>query len=325
MSTIWAREKLASAIVVLAFLVGGCGGSPMVATPIPSPTPPTFTTSTKPGTYFIGAGDVGECSLPGAGITAGIIEKLRPFSRSPDGSDPRVPVPGDLAYPNGSETDFRDCFVPHWGRFKLFMIAALGNHEYNLPGRPYFFTYFGDEVAGHDGYQSYVFGRWLVLVLNSERRGAAQIEFMRDELATHPESYVLAIWHRPRWSSSRNGDSPYVQEFWNELRGRQAVILNGHDHVYERMYPLGVDGKRDDGGIRQFTVGTGGGPLYEFKTENIRTEISEFRYSDPDGVVREYGVIRLRLAGDGYEWEYWVSQAGKVDPVMVDQGLETFR
>ncbi|MEK7174345.1 MAG: hypothetical protein AAB759_01670, partial [Patescibacteria group bacterium] len=60
MSTIWAREKLASAIVVLAFLVGGCGGySPTAVTPVPSPTPPTFTASTKPGTYFIGAGDVG--------------------------------------------------------------------------------------------------------------------------------------------------------------------------------------------------------------------------------------------------------------------------
>jgi hypothetical protein len=39
---------------------------------------------------------------------------------------------------------------------------------------------------------------------------------------------------------------------------RPDLVLNGHDHVYERYPPLGVDGAPDPEGIPELVVGTGG-------------------------------------------------------------------
>jgi acid phosphatase type 7 len=42
------------------------------------------------------------------------------------------------------------------------------------------------------------------------------------------------------------------------------VVINGHDHTYERFAPQDPDGRLDPAhGIREFVVGTGGSPLYE--------------------------------------------------------------
>lgn len=40
------------------------------------------------------------------------------------------------------------------------------------------------------------------------------------------------------------------------------IVVNGHEHFYERFLPMNDDGEAVDDGIRQFTVGTGGGELH---------------------------------------------------------------
>ena len=41
---------------------------------------------------------------------------------------------GDIAYENGSDSDFANCFEPSWGKLVPRIRAALGNHEYNTAG-----------------------------------------------------------------------------------------------------------------------------------------------------------------------------------------------
>jgi alkaline phosphatase len=74
------------------------------------------------------------------------------------------------------------------------------------------------------------------------------------------------------------------------------MVLAGHDHTYERFAPMAPDGTLDpEGGIVQFVVGTGGGPLRDFGEVHSH---SHARNSE------SFGVLQLTLLPGGYEWEF---------------------
>ena len=278
--------------------------SPPDTSPSPMPAAPADT-----GFDIVAVGDIGECGTGGAEASAKIVGALLSEGRA--AARPCwLHTLGDHAYPTpdglgGSKAAFERCFAAPYGQFKPFIKPALGNHELDdAQARrvaPYYYEYFGAAAIGNgrDGYYSYLEPAWLVVVLNSEIPGdARQIQFLRDQLTLHPDRYVVLVWHRPRWGSSRNGDWPRSQAFLDEVfrLRRRGFTLHGHEHAYERM--------RETSGFRSFTIGTGGGALYEFKLADIRP-LSEFRYASQDGRVTEFGVGRFRLNASGYSWEYW--------------------
>jgi len=207
---------------------------------------------------------------------------------------------GDNAYPDRSAEEFSDCYDPAWGRHKERTRPSPGNHDYRTPGAAGYFAYFGDK-AGEPGkgYYSYDLGSWHIVVLNSNidmQVGSLQERWLRADLARHPKRCLLAYWHHPLFSSRRRGKRG-VKPLWQALYEAKAeIILTGHEHLYERFGPQTPDGVADpEGGIRSFIVGTGGaGPDY-FRTTAPN---SEFRYN------RAYGVLRLVLNEEGYQWEF---------------------
>jgi hypothetical protein len=53
---------------------------------------------------------------------------------------------------------------------------------------------------------------------------------------------TLAYWHEPRWSSGYHSSNSYFGTFWTDLYDAGAdVVLNGHDHDYERFSPQRYD------------------------------------------------------------------------------------
>ena len=80
------------------------------------------------------------------------------------------------------------------------------------------------------------------------------------------------------------------------------IVLSGHNHQYERFAPQTPSGAADAAnGIRQFVVGTGGAPLYAFRSP-MRN--SERRYNGG------HGVLKLTLSDRSYQWQF-ISIAGK--------------
>jgi hypothetical protein len=66
--------------------------------------------------------------------------------------------------------------------------------------------------------------------------------------------------------------------------------------LYERFGPQDADGRPDfRAGIRQFIVGTGGVPLYDFRPV---TQPGSLRQ------IKQHGVLRMTLTSDSYEWEF---------------------
>jgi hypothetical protein len=177
-----------------------------------------------------------------------------------------------------------------------------GNHDYEVPGAAGYFAYFG-ESAGRpgQGYYSYDLGEWHVIALNSViEMGAAsqQLAWLREDLAASQSRCTIAYWHHPRFNSgSEHGSSDAPLAVWQVLyEAGVEIVLNGHEHHYERFAPLTPAGHRDDDfGIRQFVVGTGGKTNYRAKKQ---LEHSEMQI---DGLP---GILALRLLPDRYEWQF---------------------
>ena len=127
---------------------------------------------------------------------------------------------------------------------------------------------------------------------------------------------TLAYWHKPRFSSGQHGNNSGAQPFWQALYDNEAdVILNGHDHTYERFAPQNPNGQADPTtGIREFVVGTGGASLYSFSTIRPNSEVRE---------NTTWGVLKLTLHPASYDWEFipiagqTFSDAGSSDCVGV--------
>jgi len=257
---------------------------------------------TQQEAVLIGAGDIADCSdLAGAEATAKLLEA----------NPGTVMALGDLAYPNGTPDDFK-CYHKTWGRVKDRTRPAVGNHEFHSTGASYYFQYFGSAAGDpKTGYYSYDLGAWHIVVLNSEcqqvggcEAGSSQEKWLRADLAAHPVGCTLAYFHKPRFSSGLNhGNDPEVGAFWQALYDYNAeLILNGHDHDYERFGPQDPGGNADPKrGIREFVVGTGGKNHREF---GIRKSNSEVRNN------HAFGLLKLTLKTTGYDWKF-IPEAGK--------------
>jgi len=236
---------------------------------------------------IVAAGDI--CASPtDCAPTASLIASINPTA---------VLTLGDNAYNTGSASDYSTNYDPNWGKYKSITKPAPGNHEYDYGNQQTgYFAYFNNPAA----YYSYDVGSWHVISLNGElsaSAGSAQETWLKNDLAAHSNVCTLAYWHEPRWSSGYHGGSSYFGTFWTDLyNGGADLVLNGHDHDYERFAPQNPSGSLDTAkGIREFVVGTGGASHYAF---NAPTANSEVRDST------SFGVLKLTLHATSYDWRF---------------------
>ncbi|MEP7358932.1 MAG: metallophosphoesterase [Anaerolineales bacterium] len=245
---------------------------------------------------IIAAGDIASCVSEGDEATALLVQAI----------SGTVITMGDNAYDNGTAEQFNGCYDPSWGQFKDRTRPSPGNHDYLVPAAAGYFDYFG-AAAGElgKGYYSYDLGAWHLIAINSmcwEVGGCGaespQAVWLAADLAAHPVACTLAYWHHPRFSSGLHGNLDLMQTLWDVLyAGGADVVLNGHDHVYERFAPQDPQGAADPArGIREIIAGTGGRSLYPFAGP-----------ARPNSEVRSastYGVLKMTLHADSYDWEF---------------------
>jgi hypothetical protein len=252
----------------------------------------------------VAAGDIADCESTGDEATAKLVANI----------EGTVLTLGDNVYERGSAEEYARCYDPTWGRFEKRTKPTPGNHEYHTEGAEGYFDYFG-AVAGNanESYYSYDLGSWHVVALNSQcwkiggcDEEAPQVKWLEADLASiGAESCTLAYFHHPLFTSGEHRPGmPKVRPLWEVLyEAGVDVILNGHDHNYQRFAPQDPHGRADpEGGIRQFVVGTGGRRLYAIEDPPIENTVA---YNDDT-----FGVLKLTLRSDGYEWKF-VPVAGK--------------
>lgn len=218
-----------------------------------------------------------------------------------DGIEGVVFTTGDHAYDSGTAREFRNCYGPTWGRHRARTRPSPGNHDYRTAGAAPYYAYFGENAGPPGrGYYSYDVGAWHIVSLNSNLRAEARSEqerWLRTDLVAHPTRCTLAYWHHPVFSSGPHGNSPRMLALWSVLYEFGVdVVVNGHDHHYERFAPQAPDGALDlSRGIREFIVGTGGADLYDVHTPRANSEVQN---------DTTWGVLKLTLRAASYDWEF---------------------
>lgn len=266
------------------------------------------TTTADP--VIIGAGDIAGC-----GSSDGDDETAAVLAANPDAL---VFTLGDLAYPNGQPSEYADCYHPTWGAHKARTRPSPGGHDLEAvaggpsPGTGYR-DYFREQLEPFGPtatdltklYYSYDIGSWHVVMLNAgcyyelpNCSPAAMEQWFRDDLDAHQASCTVAMWHDPRFSSgSIHGDQSFVQPLWSIAYEKGVdVVLNGHEHDYERFAPMDANGVADPTyGVRQFVVGTGGYYLYGLGSRRATSEVWD---------NSTYGVLKMTLRPGAYDWQF---------------------
>jgi len=280
--TTFGRRLPNAACLPLALLLAAAGCTEQPTAPDSNPGAPAV---------LVGAGDIAVCGSDADEATALVLDTIAGT----------VFTTGDNAYEDGTAQEFTDCYHPSWGRHKSRTRPSAGNHDYHTTGAAGYYGYFGASAGDPaDGYYSFDLGAWHVVAINSNTDLSAsspQLQWLAADLAANPTVCAAAFWHHPRFSSGVHGDDTGMQDLWQVLYDAGVdVVMNGHDHDYERFAPQDPAGNADtQRGIREFVVGTGGRSLRNFATVAANSEV---RNSDT------HGVLKLTLYDSRYEWGF---------------------
>jgi hypothetical protein len=286
----WSRTFLG--LSTAAVLSGGCGSErgPAPFEPVP-----------VAAEVVLAAGNIAKCGSTMDDATGRILDTI----------PGTVFTLGDNAFPEEDPAPYNNCYAPTWGRHKHRTYATLGNHEYSAgTAAAESFDYFGDRAGPRGlGYYSFDLGGWHVIVLNIHDytvgpeqppfEGSAQDRWLQADLATSSKTCTLAMWHAPRFFSSNVPGytrNKYVTAVWDRLYAAGVdVVLNGHQHQYERFPPMTPQGVRDEvRGIRQFNAGTGG------ESTEMPVALAEGR----EVLTDAFGLLKLTLDDGHYSWEF---------------------
>jgi alkaline phosphatase len=270
------------------------------------------------GAYaMVGVGDIASCSQRLGIETAMLVDSVL-RADSVAGVQASVFTLGDNVYSSGTTEQFEKCFTPSWGDPKRRIMKSLhptpGNHEYYSPNADPYYRYFGPAagVVGK-GYYSYDVAKWHVVVVNSElfvnsmfsdSARKEQLDWVAQDLKAHKALCTIAYWHHPRFSSGWHSNDTRFTPLWQILHDHDVdLVLNGHDHDYERFAPMAPSGVLDSAkGIAEIVAGTGGEDLRGF---NDIVPNSVYRIEGRAGVL-------LLTLGDK-EWRSaWVEVGGRV-------------
>jgi chitodextrinase len=224
---------------------------------------------------------------------------------------------GDV-YESGTPAEFWNWYgqaTHQWfDRFNAITNPVVGNHEYLAGNRDG--GYVGYWGTGSDLGYSYNVAGWHLIALNSNSQlqatGAAaqEVAWLKQDLAKVPPSTcTLAYYHHPMQNSGPEGEpapNSITTQLWGALLGRADVVLNGHDHDYQRYKPVS--------GVTEFVVGTTGHSrqapqpdprLATFFADvfgALRAELNphgfSYRFIDDSGAVLDSGVIPCHGAKD---------------------------
>jgi tartrate-resistant acid phosphatase type 5 len=161
---------------------------------------------------------------------------------------------GDNVYESGEPEKFRAQLDEPYRELRRSrpLWVTLGNHDVRaghgaaqlrhlgLPDLPY--------VKELPGVQ--------LLFVDANRPDQAQADWLDARLSEPGPRFRVVVFHQPAWSCSNHDSDEEVGRYWVPVfeRHRVALVLNGHDHNYQRFI--------SDQGVTYVVTGGGGKGLY---------------------------------------------------------------
>ena len=222
-----------------------------------------------------------------------------------------VTISGDIAYADGNQNVWDDWFLTQQGSMaSIPWVTAVGNHE-NEPGagfEAYEHRFDSDEMIESESfwYSRNVPGIHLVFMSTEHEyaSGSEQYTWLQTDLqaantpnAREERPFIIVIGHKPMYSSNDyHGSEIELRDALESLYVEHGVnlVIAGHDHFYERTWPVNAEQVTDKGSDDVFgqghapihlVIGIAGRSAYE-ELEEPQPEWSAYRENSSYGWTR---------------------------------------
>jgi 3',5'-cyclic AMP phosphodiesterase CpdA len=134
----------------------------------------------------------------------------------------------------------------------LGVAGTLGNHDVRVNGGRYEY----DELDMPRARYRRTIGNVELFVLNSNNVNQRQTNWLKTVLPASTATWKVVLFHHPAWTCGEYRSNAAVVAKWVPLFEQYGVqlVLNGHDHNYQRFAPRN--------GVRYIVHGGGGAHLY---------------------------------------------------------------
>jgi hypothetical protein len=161
-------------------------------------------------------------------------------------------IAGDLVDRGNERTNWDHFFLRATGVFeRLPLLPCAGNHEYLDQGPRLYRAFFALPANGPAGIDSslvysFEYGGAFIAVLDSTlaladpAHARREAEWLDDALGRTGCTWKLVMFHHPVYASHPTRESPPLHDAWVPVIEKHGVdlVLQGHDHAYQRTYPL---------------------------------------------------------------------------------------
>jgi hypothetical protein len=219
---------------------------------------------------------------------------------------------GDV-YEKGTPTEFYNWYgtTQNFGIFRAITDPAIGNHEYSASNTAAGYFDYWNNVPN---YYSFTTGGWHFISLNANSQfgqystSSAQYKWLAQDLAANTAACTIVYWHQPLYNIGAEPPQTAMQPIWALLvQDKVDIVLNGHDHDYQRWVPLDSSGTPNSSGVTEFVVGGSGHGIQTFTTTDSRV-VKGF---DSTTKPAPYGALRLQLYASQATFNY-INTAGTV-------------
>jgi hypothetical protein len=219
-----------------------------------------------------------------------------------NGSEAAIPL-----QMGGSAHLIRDLFVKHyWNFWDCRIYLALGNHDLDtdygnptIDAIPNVKAMIGaDKQAAHKLWYTFSHGPVRFIVLNSgfedddaNIHATEQLEFVQAVCAAATEPWLIAVFHRPAYSSDilHHPGSALMRTLTDQMAALGVdLVVNGHCHNYERV--------QDANGLMHVICGLGGAQKRGLADSDFPAG-SQIFYSDQNGF------LHFKADADVLQWE----------------------
>lgn len=256
--------------------------------------------------------------------------------------------PGDLSYSNGVPETW-DAYFAMLEPFAASVpyMPALGNHEREAgQGFAQYDARFALPSTGAGRWYSFRYADALFISLDTEHACTQTAAFdqssgvvsARCDLGPNAEqqsfldnvakaaraqgvTWIVAYHHYPLWSNARHGSNSTAQTLWGPIYDRHAVdlVIQAHDHVYQRFKPIRGGSLAVDGGTTFVTVGTGGASHYTFPAGKANDPPSAWTGAK---VGDKYGALQLTFANGTLRGEFIQLDGTVFDRFLLAKGAD---
>lgn len=220
---------------------------------------------------------------------------------------------GDV-YAKGSISEFQNNYDRGgYGRYRSITDPTIGNHEYSGVSGTHTPDGYNRYWASPPRHYATDVAGWHLVSLDANEPGTtglsgddaagnldptSQYNWLKADLDAHSGACTVVIYHQPVFntgSEPKVGFDPnparsnYMQDIWSLMaRQRVSLVLNGHDHNYQRFTPIDDAGHASATGVTEIISGGGGHAVQTPNVNNLATDGPLLRASGSF-----YGALRL--------------------------------